>query len=85
LFGSIKYGERHPHREHPDQKDFRRLNRRIREIGNLMPSASHEDIERPRTTKTPALAILDEIEENPNTTLSLPLLEIFKSILAADF
>jgi hypothetical protein len=34
-----------------------------------MPSASHEDIGRPRTTKTPALAILDEIEENPNTTI----------------
>jgi hypothetical protein len=47
-----EYSLRYPHRYHPDNKAFLRLNQRVRDTGRLV--ATHK-VGRPRTTRTPAL------------------------------
>jgi hypothetical protein len=56
------YAERYPARRHPDSNVFHRLDERMRETGNVLPTAPM-DKGRPHTHRTPALEemILDMV------------------------
>jgi hypothetical protein len=59
------YAERHPARRHPDSNVFRRLNERMRETGNVLPTPPL-DRGRLRTRRTPALEemVLNMVTQN---------------------
>jgi hypothetical protein len=60
------YAERYPARRHPDFNVFRRLDERMKETGNVLPTPPL-DRGRPRTRRTPALQemVLDMVAQNP--------------------
>jgi hypothetical protein len=60
------YAERYPARRHPESNVFRRLDERMRETGNVLPTPPL-DRGRPRTRRTPALEemVLDMVAQNP--------------------
>jgi hypothetical protein len=60
------YAERYPACHHPDSNVFCRLDERMRETGNVLPTPPF-DRGRPRTRRTPALEemILDMVAQNP--------------------
>jgi hypothetical protein len=60
------YAERYPARRHPDSNVFHRLDERMRETGNVLPTPPL-DRRRPRTRRTPALEemVLDIVAQNP--------------------
>jgi hypothetical protein len=60
------YAERYPARRHPDSNVFRRLDERMRETGNVLPTPPL-DRDRPCTRRTPALdeMVLDMVAQNP--------------------
>jgi hypothetical protein len=63
-----EYSVRYPHRHHPDNKVFLRLNQRVRDTGRLV--ATHK-VGRPRTTRTPALeeAVFEVVEDQPHASV----------------
>jgi hypothetical protein len=60
------YAERCPARRHPDSNVFHRLDERMRETDNVLPTAPM-DKGRPHTCRTPALekVVLDMVAQNP--------------------
>jgi hypothetical protein len=62
------YGETYPQRVRPAKNVFQRLDRRMRETGQLPCNIACRDNGRPHTSRTPENeeAIIDYIDENPS-------------------